>query len=59
MAFLRIAIVIVSYFNYNGSADDLLRPKMNKGEILEYVLRKISETDFSLISYNNYSVGNN
>ena len=49
MAFLRIAILIVSYFNNNGSADDLLRPKMNKGEILEYLLCKISETDFSLI----------
>ena len=49
MPFLRIAILIVSCFNNNGSADDLLRPKMNQGEILEYLLCKISETDFSLI----------
>ena len=49
MAFLRIAILIISYFNYDGSADDLLRAKMNKWEILEYLLCKISETDFSLI----------
>ena len=46
MAFLRIAILIVKYFNYNGSADDLLRPKMNKGEILEYLCVKFLKLIF-------------